>query len=181
MRRLLILAALLVLAGAALAPGLARAQGQAPDPSQVPPPSELIRQAGYSLTDAEARYLDGDNQVQLAWVMPLAQALNLAGPGPGLPDPDTQAGIVAAFQQILALDPAAAPEAPPTLQRLRELAIEQRAALQRAVAAWLAALQAGDPDWRLRGADDFIAAQQSLAAWQQELFSRYPPPATAQP
>ncbi len=150
---------------------------QAPDPSQGPlPMSQFLQQAGFSLSSAEVDYLDADQQIQLQWVTPLLDMINLAGPDAGIPDADTQAKIVADLQQVLALDPNAAPQAPSSLQRLRELAVEQRQALQRAASAWLSALQAGDADWRTRGADDFVAAQQSLAAWNQEMFTRYPPP-----
>ncbi len=170
--------AVFALAGLLATAPVAQVQAQqAPDPAQGPlPMSQFLQQAGYSLSPAEASYLDADQQVQLQWVMPLIDMFGLAGPDAGLPDADTQAKIVADLQQVLALDPNAAPQAPPSLESLRTLAVEQRQALRRAASAWLNALQAGDPDWRTSGTDDFVAAQQSLAAWNQEMFSRYPPP-----
>jgi hypothetical protein len=162
---------------ALLAVPATRVSAQEPNPSQEPlTMSQFLEQAGFSLSPAEVNFLDTDQQVQLQWVTPLLDMIGLAGPDAGLPDTDTQAKIVADLQQVLALDPNAAPQAPSSLQRLRELAVEQRQALQRAANAWLSALQAGDAEWRTRGGDDFAAAQQSLAAWNQEMFTRYPPP-----
>jgi hypothetical protein len=177
MHRLYIVIAALALAATVQPVGRASAQYPTVDLSQPPVPvSQVIRQAGYSLSDAEAAYLDAEEQMQAQYAAPLFQVLTLAGPATGLPDAATQASIVAELQQLLALDPNAAPQAPPALQRIRELAFQHRAALQRAAALWLAALQAGDADWRLRGAEEFAAAQESLAGWIQEMVSRYPPP-----
>jgi hypothetical protein len=156
-----------------------RAQQAAPDqqPQGIMPMSQFLQQAGFSLDPAEATYLDEDQAVQIQYVGPLFEMFGLAGSEQsGLPDGETQEKIVAALQTVLALDPNAAPQAPPSLARLRELAVEQRAALRRAAAGWLSALQAGDENWRQGGADDFSAAQQSLGAWNQEMFTRYPPP-----
>lgn len=155
----------------------AAGHAQQPDPSQFPTLSQVIRQAGHSLTDAEATYLDAEQQLQIAWVTPLWQIVTLAGPEGGLPDASTQAAIRAELEKLLAMDPTAGPAAPPQYQRLRELAVAQRQALQRAARAWLAALQAGDPDWRQRGADDAQAAQRALEEWAAEMVARYPPPA----
>lgn len=155
-----------------------RAQQAAPDPAQgIMPMSQFLQQAGFTLDAAEATYLDADQDVQIQYIGPLFEVFSLAGAEEsGLPDSATQEKIVAALQKVVALDPNAAPQAPSSLARLRELAVEQRAALRRAAAGWLGALQAGDEDWRQRGADDFVAAQQSLGAWNQEMFTRYPPP-----
>ena len=144
------------------------------------PLSQVIQQAGYPLSDAEAAYLDAEQQVQVQWATPLFQALTLAGPE-GLPDSSMQAVIVAELQKLVALDPNAGPEAPASLQRLRELIVPHRAAVQRAASLWVEGLQAGDPDWRQRGAEEFTAAGQSMMAWQQEFATRYPPPAQPQP
>jgi len=149
---------------------------QQPDPSQFPTISEVIRQAGHSLSDAEAAYLDAEQQLQIQWVSPLYQVVALAGPEGGVPDADTQAAIRAELEKILALDPNAGPTPPPQYQRLRELAVGQRQALRRAAQAWLTALQAGDPDWRQRGTADAQVAQQQLEAWAAEMVALYPPP-----
>jgi hypothetical protein len=154
-----------------------RAQQATSDaPQGVMPMSQFLQQAGFSLDAAEATFLDADQDVQIQFVGPLFEVFSLAGGESGLPDSATQAQIVAALQKVIALDPNAAPQAPPALARLRELAVEQRSALRRAATGWLSALQAGDEEWRQRGADDFVAAQQSLGAWNQEMFTRYPPP-----
>ena len=155
-----------------------RAQQAASDqPQGITPMSQFLQQAGFSLDPAEASYLDADQNVQIQYVGPLFEAFRLAGSEEsGLPDSAAQEQIVAALQKIVALDPNAAPQAPASLARLRELAVEQRAALRRAAVGWLSALQAGDENWRQRGADDFAAARQSLGAWNQEMLMRYPPP-----
>lgn len=185
MRRLSLV--LLVLLASALPLGTPRVHAQLPppwpgDPTQgMPSISQVIRQAGYALPDAEAAYLDADQAVQVQYMLPFAQVLRLAGPpDSGLPAAEHLAEIVALLQQVQALDPNAAPSAPPALERLRTLMVQHRAALQRVATAWLAALQAGDPEWRTRGADDFLAAQQALLEWQQELAARYPPPTAEQ-
>jgi len=177
MHRIFTAVALVVFASLAGPWAPVRAQQTAADPAQgVIPMSQFLQQAGFSLDAAEATYLDADQNVQIQYVGPLLEVFRLAGPESGVPDSATQAQIVAALQKVIALDPNAAPPAPPSLARLRELAVEQRTALRRAAAGWLGALQAGDEDWRQRGADDFVAAQQSLGAWNQEMFTRYPPP-----
>ena len=183
MHRIHFALALLVITSLAQPAVPAGAQTPPGDPSQAMAAiSQIIRQAGYTLTDAEAAYLDAEQQLQAQYLAPMLQVMTLAGgPEAGVPGDATQASIVAELQKVLALDPNAASEAPGALQRLRELAVLQRVGLRRVAQQWLEALQAGDPDWRTRGADDFMAAQQSLAEWQQELASRYPPPAPAQP
>jgi hypothetical protein len=160
----------------------AGAQAPSGDLSQaIVPISQVIREAGYALSDAEAAYLDAEQQLQAQYVAPLLQVMVLAGPEPGVPDADTQASLVTELQKVTAFDPSASPSAPDSMQRLRELAVAQRAGLRSVAQQWLAALQAGDPEWRTQGASDFQAAQQSLADWQQELASRYPPPAEPTP
>jgi hypothetical protein len=143
----------------------------------IVPLSQIIREAGHALSDAEAAYLDADQLVQAQYAAPLFRVIGLAGPGTtGVPEGQVRLTIESELQSLAGLDPSAAPVAPPSLSRFRELAVEHRTALRRAAAAWLAGLQAADPDWRDRGAGDFAAAQQSLATWQQELLGRYPPP-----
>ena len=107
----------------------------------------MIRQAGYVLTDAEAAYLDADQAIGQQYSTALLQLVALGGPNAGLPDSAAQPALVAVLQRLLAFDPAASPEAPASLQPLRALAVEQRAATLRAASAWLTALQAGDPAW----------------------------------
>jgi len=176
MQRLLVIVGLLAVAGAWLPAAHAEPQQQV-DISQSPVPiSQIIRQAGYSLTDAEAAYLDGEQQLQALYVRALAQIVTLAGSESGVPQGATREVIVGELQRLVALDPNAAPSAPDSLQPLRELALRQRAAIRQAASLWLEGLQAGDPDWRARGGDAFAEAQQSLLNWQQELGSRYPPP-----
>jgi hypothetical protein len=139
-------------------------------------PSQLIRQAGYTLTDAEAAYLDADQPIGQQYSTALLQVMALGGPNAGLPDSTLQPAVEAVLQRLAALDPSATPDAPDSLQRVRTLAVEQRQATQRAATAWLAALQAGDPNWWQAGADDLAAANLALQNWQQELAARYPPP-----
>jgi len=177
MQRLLVIASLLALACAWVPAVHAEPQQQGIDVSQSPIPiSQIIRQAGYSLTDAEAAYLDGEQQLQGQYVRPLLQIVTLAGSESGVPEGATQVVIVEELQRLVTLDPNASPGAPESLQPMRELAVRQRAAIRQAAALWLEALQAGDPEWRVRGGEAFAEAQQSLLNWQQELSSRYPPP-----
>jgi hypothetical protein len=176
MQRLVVIAGLLTLTYAWLPAAHAEAKQQV-DLSQSPVPiSQIIRQAGYSLTDAEATYLDGEQQLQAEYVRPLTQIMMVAGAGSGVPEGTPREAIVSELQRLVAMDPNASPSAPESLQPLRELAVRQRAAIRRAASLWLEALQAGDTEWRARGGDAFAEAQQSLLNWQQELGSRYPPP-----
>jgi hypothetical protein len=139
-------------------------------------PSQLIRQAGYALTDAEAAYLDADQPIGQQYSTTLLQVMALGGPNAGLPDSALQPAVEAVLTRLSGIDPAAMPEAPASLQGLRALALEQRQAMQRAARAWLAALQAGNPSWWQAGENDLAAANQALQNWQLELAARYPPP-----
>jgi hypothetical protein len=179
MARLVAAFGLVVLASVFPLAASAQPQGQGGD--GAPPVvrlSQLIRDAGYTLTDAEVAYLDADEQVQVQYVIPIVRVVTLLGPAEsGLPDASVLPAVEAELQQVAALDPGASPQAPDSLARLRELAVGHRTAVRQAAVAWLAGLQAGDAEWRQRGADAFGTAQQSLGEWQQELIARYPPPA----
>src|SRR5215210_7887028 len=143
MNRIHLAFALLVVAILAEPAVPAGAQTPPGDPSQAMVPiSQIIRQAGYALSDAEAAYLDAEQQLQAQYLAPMLQVMALAGgPEAGMPGDATQAGIVAELQKVVALDPSAAPEAPATLQRLRELAVLQRVGLRRVAEQWLEGLQ----------------------------------------
>ena len=171
-----------VVLAAALPPLAAPAGAQMPplgdSPQGMVPISQIIRQSGYPLSDAEAAYLDADQPLQGQYLAPFFQIVTLAGTE-GIPSDSTRATIIAELQKVTILDPNAAPEAPPSLQRLRQLSIQQRAGMRAVAQQWLEGLQTGDPDWRTRGASDFQAAQQSLSEWQQELANRFPPPTGA--
>jgi hypothetical protein len=169
-----VLAATLVAQPAAQANG----QNQGADAATVTTLSlsQIIRQAGYTLTDEEAAYLDADQAFGQQYSTALLQVVALGGPNAGLPDSAVQPALEAVLQRLVALDPAASPEAPASLQPLRALAVEQREAARRAAVAWLDALQAGDPNWWQAGASDFAATNLALQNWQQELAARYPPP-----
>src|SRR6266540_3243048 len=87
MQRLLVIASLLALVCAWVPAVHAEPQGQGVDISQSPVAiSQVIRQAGYSLTDAEAAYLDGEQQLQGQYVRPLLQIVTLAGSESGVPE-----------------------------------------------------------------------------------------------
>jgi len=179
MRNLATIVALLAAMLVAQPTAWANSQNQGADSATVTTvgPSQLIRQAGYVLSDAEAAYLDADQPIGQQYSAALLQVMALGGPNAGLPDETAKPALEVVLRRLVALDPTAAPEAPPSLQPLRALAIEQRQATQRAATAWLAALEAGDPDWWQAGANDLALANQALQNWQQELASRYPPPA----
>src|SRR4051794_11061689 len=154
---------------------------QAPDtPPEMLSASDFLRQAGFTVNDAEGAFLDADQIANLTFLASLFQVVSLAGPE-GLPEGDTRTGVVTELQRLIALDPAAVGAAPSSLQRLRELSIEQRRAIRQAAQNWLDGIQANDPSWRERGIESFGAAQQSLEAWQRELLTRYPPPVQTEP
>ena len=153
MHRIFTAVALAVFASLAGPWAPARAQQTSSDPAQgIMPMSQFLQQAGFSLDAAEAAYLDADQDVQIQYVGPLFTVFNLAGPEGGLPDSATREQIVAALQKVIALDPTAAPQAPPTLARLRELAVEQRTALRRAASG-----SVKRPAGRRRGPGDSVA------------------------
>src|SRR3954447_16041223 len=137
MRKLSIVVALLAATLVGPAAVWAGSQNQGGDGATVTTlgPSEMIRQAGYTLTDAEAAYLDADQPIGQQYSTALLQLVALGGPNAGLPDSAAQPALVAVLQPVLALAPAPPPEAPASLQPLRALAVEQRAATRRAAVA----------------------------------------------
>ena len=100
---------------------------------------------------------------------------------PSLRNDEWRQALEGELNRVIAMNPSEAPAAPPSLQRLRELGVEQRTFVWRAARQWLDGLQGGDAEWLQRGGDDFRAAMQGMANWQQELVSRFPPPQQPQP
>ena len=178
--RLILAAIISVLAAVTWNGRPAQAQGgeAAPAPSSF---SQYLRTNGYSLSEAEVSYLDADERAQAVYSLGIMNVDLLSRVPPEQQNDQWRQALVEELTRLAQADPSAAPPAPPTLQRLRELAIAHRAHIQRAAQQWLAAVQAGDPDWMQRGGDEFRAAGEGFGDWQQELMARFPPPAQAQP
>ena len=134
------------------------------------PISAMLRNAGYTLTDDEARYLDADEQVTDRFVAPIltvelhAQFVN---------DEFSRQVVLNQLRQLTALDPAATTVAPPaSLAELHRVAVARRMALRSAAQQWLAGLEANDPTWVTRGAEAYGAARQGEADWFATLRQR---------
>jgi hypothetical protein len=165
-------AALLVGGGAALA--------QETEQPELTSFSQFLRANGYTVSDPEAQYLDADEQFQLTYAQGLWNVHLLSLVEPEQRNDEWRQTLVTELNRLLAADPSAAPQAPASLQRHRELGMAQRSQVREAARQWLAAVQAGDPEWLERGGDAYRAALQGLENWQQELLVRFPPP-QAQP
>ena len=171
--------ALLALTTALLA-GVGSAAAQEAEQPQITSFSQLLRTNGYTLSDAEAQYLDADEQFQLTYAQGLWNVHLLSLVDPAQRNDEWRQAIVGELNRLVAADPSAAPQAPASLQRHRELGMAQRSQVREAARQWLAAVQASDPEWLERGGDAYRAALQGLESWQQELLVRFPPP-QAQP
>jgi hypothetical protein len=143
-------------------------------PAAGPPLSlsgRLIAQ-GHPVTPAEAVYLDADEQVTEQYVRLLVIVQELSRTLP------TAEGwrptILAYLEAMTRLDPAEAPVPPPeNLRAIHDQAVAYRAHLGTAAAEWLAAVQADDPTWLLRGSDPYAAAERARLTWYQALWEHY--------
>jgi hypothetical protein len=172
-----LLAALIVLG---TAPPLAAQQppeGEEVVPPVMPPQSisMLLRNAGYTITEEEARYLDADEQLTDRFVAPIltvemhAQTIN---------DEFSRQVVLNQLRQVTSLDPTAnSVAAPASLAELHRIAVARRTALRDAAQQWLAGLEASDPQWVARGVEPYGAARQGEADWLTALRQRL----TAQP
>ncbi|HZS00241.1 MAG TPA: hypothetical protein VFE37_16120 [Chloroflexota bacterium] len=178
MRRL-ILVALLTLSGLAL--GGARALAQ--DANTPAPPTtfgQFLRASGLDVSDAELAYLDADERLEQGYLLALTNLQLLAATPAEQQNDQWRQSLTAELNRIIAMDPAGVPQAPPSLQRFRELGVEHRRHVQQAARLWLSGVEANDPQWNTRGADEERAAGESYTAWMQELAARFPPPDQAQ-
>jgi hypothetical protein len=180
MRRL-ILVALLVFCGSALG-SVERAVAQSADTAAAPTSfGQFLRASGLTLSDSELAYLDADERLEQAYLLALTNLqLLVATPSEQQTD-EWRQSLTSELNRIIAMDPAGVPPAPSSLERFRDLGVEHRRHVQQAARQWLAGVQAADPQWNVRGADEERAAGESYTAWMQELAVRFPPPPTAQP
>jgi hypothetical protein len=153
-------------------------QGQGADGTtlQSLPISQSLQSQGHRLTPEEIAYLDADEAIQTLWVNAVGAIDLLSRTEPAARDQEWAQSMGNALGLLLSLDPAGAPAAPPSLQRLRELAVAQRTHYRAAATRWVEAMQSGDPDWPQRGMDEVRAGLQDLYRWQEELVTRYPRP-----
>jgi hypothetical protein len=172
MTRLLGVLTLLVLLLAGVAPvaALQESEETVPPATAPMPLSTMLRNAGYTLSDAEARYLDADEQLTDQFVAPiLTVELHAAFAS----DEFSRQVMMSQLRQVMALDPNSnAVPAPPSLGELERIAVARRAALRRAAEQWLSGLDASDPAWVNRGAEAYGAARQGEADWLTALRQR---------
>lgn len=136
--------------------------------------SQYVRDQGHALTPEEAAFFDADEAIQAIYTQALVN-IELLARAETVPQTEEWAQSVARnLELLLAIDPAAAPPAPPSLQRLRDLVVEQRSHYRAAAQQWWQAFQADEPDWRQRGLAEQGAGLQVLYAWQAEFANRYP-------
>jgi hypothetical protein len=136
--------------------------------------TQYVRDQGHTLTPEEAAFFDADEAIQGIYTQALVN-IELLARAETLPQTEEWAQSVARNLEVLiAIDPAAAPPAPPSLQRFRDLVVEQRTHYRAAARQWWQAFQADEPDWRQRGLAEQGAGLQVLYAWQAEFATRYP-------
>jgi len=157
-------------------PAEAQTAGGTPAPAQPQATTitQYVRDQGHTLTPEETAFFDADEAIQSLYTQALVNIELLARAEP-VPQTNEWAQSVARNLEVLmAIDPAAAPPAPPSLQRFRDLAVEQRTHYRTAANQWWQAFQADAPDWRQRGLAEQGAGLQVLYTWQAEFSSRYP-------
>lgn len=138
--------------------------------------SQYLRSNGYNISDAESQFLDADEQIQAVFTQTLVNVDLLSRAEAAMRNDDWRQALVGELRRLVNMDPNAAPVAPASLQRLRDLGVDQRLHMWRAARAWLDAVEAGDPEWLQRGSEEFRYGMAGMSSWQQELVSRYPPP-----
>jgi hypothetical protein len=165
MARVLAWLFLTLLTVAAAPPAVAYQDGEEVVPPVMPPMpmSAMLRNAGYTLTDDEARYLDADEQLTDRFVAPIltvelhAQFVN---------DEFSRQVVLNQLRQLTALDPSTVTVAPPaSLAELHRISVARRTALRNAAQQWLAGLEANDANWVTRGVEAYGAARQGEADW----------------
>ena len=161
-----------VLLLAAIATPAASAQDE-PVPPAGPPRtvSERLRDQGQIVPDAEAAYLDADEQVQEQFLQALIFVELLSNVAPTVQD--WRAAMLQALQYFASLDPDPGPAPPIALQAVHAEAVRHRERLRAAAEAWLAGVEADDPAWRQRGAAELGAAEQARLLWHRALLERY--------
>ncbi|HLH20931.1 MAG TPA: hypothetical protein VK066_00290 [Chloroflexota bacterium] len=175
MRRLL-LVALLTMTSLAVG-GAQRVLAQDADATAAPTTfGQFLRASGLTVSDAELAYLDADERLEQSYMLALTNLQLLAATPAEQQNDQWRQSLTAELNRLISMDPAGVPQAPPSLQRFRDMGIEHRRHIQQAAQQWLAGVQANDPQWNTRGADEERAAGESYTAWMQELAARFPPP-----
>jgi hypothetical protein len=175
MRRL-ILVATLILFGIAV-DSAERALAQGADATAAPTSfGQFLRASGLDVSDVEVAYLDADERLEQAYLLALTNLQLLTATPAEQQNDSWRQSLTSELNRIVGMDPAGVPQAPPSLQRFRELGVEHRRHVQQAARQWLAGVQAGDTQWNVRGADEERAAGEAYTAWMQELAVRFPPP-----
>ena len=132
--------------------------------------SQMIRNAGYNLTNEEAAYLDADERVMerfLTALLAVDYQSNLVN------EPAIRQVVLEQLRQLVSLNAAETPVAPPaSMEALHRVAQARRTATQQAARAWLEGLEANDPNWVLRGSDAYGRARQGEADWYSALRER---------
>jgi hypothetical protein len=180
MRRL-ILVALMTISGLALGGGTQALAQDADAPAAPTSFGQFLRASGMNVSDAELAYLDADERLEQGYLLALTNLQLLAATPAEQQNDQWRQSLTAELNRIIAMDPGGVPQAPASLQRFRDLGVEHRQHVQRAAQQWLGGVQASDPQWNTRGADEERAAGESYTAWMQELAVRFPPPEQAQP
>lgn len=169
----------LLVAVLTLAPGApARAQDVAPAVTILIPLSERLRAQGHAPDAAEAAYLDADERVTEAFLQPLLVVLAFADQ-PQRRD-DWRPTATEYLRYLARQEPTTTPVIPPaTLLPLHEQAVTYRRHLRAAAVAWLAAIEANEPEWLPAGSEEYAAAERARLGWYRALWERYvggPPP-----
>ena len=136
--------------------------------------TQYVRDNGHTLTPEEAAFFDADEAIQNIYTQALVNIELLARSEPRPATEEWAQSVARNLEVLLAIDPTAAPPAPPSLQRFRDLVVEQRTHYRAAAQQWWEAFQANDLDWRQRGLAEQGAGLQVLYAWQAEFATRYP-------
>ncbi|HLH23955.1 MAG TPA: hypothetical protein VK066_15635 [Chloroflexota bacterium] len=170
----LLLGAVLVIGLAWGALGAPPAVGQDDVPAAGPPLSlsGRLRAQGHDVAPDEAVYLDADEEVTEQYVRLLVVVQDLSQM---LPTTEGwRPALIANLQAMAQLEPTLAPVPPPEgLRDVHAQSVAYREHLGKAADAWLAAVQADDPTWLLRGTDEYAAAEQARLAWYQALYEYY--------
>jgi hypothetical protein len=154
----------------------AQAAGGATDAAQPQATtiSQYVRDQGHTLTPEETAYFDADEAIQTIYTQALVNIELLARAEPVPQTSEWAQSVARNLEVLIAIDPTAAPPAPASLQRFRDLVIEQRTHYRAAARQWWQAFQADEPDWRQRGLAEQGAGLQVLYTWQAEFATRYP-------
>jgi hypothetical protein len=154
-----------------------RAAAQNADATAAPTSfGQFLRASGLTVSDAEIAYLDADERLEQGYLLALTNLQLLAATPTEQQNDQWRQSLASELNRIIAMDPAAVPQPPPSLQRFRDLGVEHRQHVQQAARQWLNGVQAGDAQWNVRGADAERLAGEAYTAWMQELAARFPPP-----